>query len=319
MQIRSPEQKVACRTLDLHRELSIKGEVMSIASGKKPEWLKISIPKGPRYKSVRATLSSGCLHTVCEEARCPNMGECWEQGTATFMLLGKTCTRGCRFCAVNRGDPMGAVDAAEPERVAQAAARMKLDYAVLTSVTRDDLDDGGAELFARTVEALRRLEPAPLVELLIPDYRDAALEKVIDSGPAVLAHNIEVVPRLTASLRHPRFTYEGSLKTLEQSKQIKPDMLTKSSIMLGLGESLEEVVAAMDDLRGVGVDILVLGQYLQPTRAHAEVVDYVTPRRFEELESIGQAKGFGFVASGPLVRTSYKAAEAFASHHVRNA
>ncbi len=290
---------------------------MPIAPKKKPEWLKIRIPGGPRYKSVRETLTSGCLHTVCEEARCPNMGECWEQGTATFMLLGDTCTRGCRFCAVTRGDPRGAVDAEEPERVARAAARMGLDYAVLTSVTRDDLPDGGAGLFAKTLEAIRRLEPAPLVEVLIPDYRGAPLKEVVAGRPAVVAHNVETVRRLASSMRHPRFGFESSLETLRQAKELDPELLTKSSVMLGLGERREEIIETMDDLRSVGVDILVLGQYLQPTRKHAEVVEYVTPKCFEDLGAIGREKGFGFVASGPLVRTSYRAAEAFAMHQVR--
>jgi lipoic acid synthetase len=278
----------------------------------KPDWLRVRIPGGERFKRVRAAVSSCELHTVCEEAHCPNMGECWDAGTATFMILGNTCSRGCRFCAVNRGDSGGAIEETEPERVKRAVAHMNLDYVVVTSVTRDDLPDGGAAVFAATVNALKSLEHPPLVELLTPDYLDAALETVLRSGPNVFAHNIEVVARLTPALRHARFSYARSLKVLEQARDFSSHQLTKSSIMLGIGETDEEVEEAMGDLRRVGVNILVLGQYLRPTTNHAEVARYVPPEKFDAFAKLGKEIGFDFVASGPLLRTSYKAAEAFA-------
>ncbi len=282
---------------------------------RKPKWIKMKIPSGARYERVNRALIQGRLHTVCREAHCPNVGECWEQGTATFMILGDTCTRGCRFCAVGRGDPGGRADSDEAARVAHVAEEMGLDYVVITSVTRDDLEDGGAAVFAQTVRAIKRLDPAPQVELLIPDLRGAALRTVIDASPDVLAHNIEVVERLTPVFRHPRFSYRRSLKVLQQTKALNPALLTKSSIMLGLGESEAEIEASMADLRRVGTDILVLGQYLRPTKDHADVVEYVSPQRFDELAERGRALGFGFVAAGPMVRTSYRAAEAFARQH----
>lgn len=277
---------------------------------KKPSWLKVSLPGGERYRHVKRAVEDGGLHTVCREARCPNVGECWESGTATFMILGDTCTRGCRFCAVTRGDPEGRVDRGEPARVARAASRMGLDYAVVTSVTRDDLPDGGATVFADTVRELKALDPAPMVELLTPDYLDADLAVVLDSGPAVFAHNVEVVERLCPSMRHGRFTYARSLECLA-SAAAKGGSIVKSSIMLGLGETDEEVRRTMSDLRSAGVEILVLGQYLQPTRDHAGVVEYVPPERFDEWAREGEGMGFDYVASGPLVRTSYRAAEAY--------
>lgn len=285
---------------------------MTEAPTKKPGWLKVRIPGGERYKRVRRALAERGLHTVCSEARCPNVGECWESGTATFLILGDRCTRGCRFCAVQRGEPLGAVDADEPGRVAEAAAAMGLDYAVVTSVTRDDLQDGGAALFAATTRALKALSPAPLVELLIPDLAGDALADVLDAEPDVLAHNVEVVERLAPLMRHPRFSYRGSLAVLCAARTARPRLLTKSSILLGLGESEDEVAVAMRDLREASVDILVLGQYLRPTADHAPVAEYVPPERFAALGALGLELGFGFVAAGPLVRTSYRAAEAYA-------
>lgn len=284
---------------------------MTAKRAPKPAWLKTGIPAGDRYKQVRRVLSSGRLNTVCEEARCPNIGDCWETGTATFMILGDTCTRGCRFCAVKRGDPGGAIDPGEPERVAAAAKEMGLNYAVVTSVTRDDLPDRGAGLFADTAEALKSLEPKPLVELLVPDYGEDELKKVLGAPVDLLAHNVEVVERLSPLLRHPKFSFRGSLRTLEIARALGPKLPLKSSIMLGLGETDCEVEAAMRDLRAVGTDILVLGQYLAPTREHAEVREYAPPERFDALAAKGRELGFGFVAAGPLVRTSYKAGEAF--------
>jgi lipoic acid synthetase len=275
----------------------------------RPRWLKVALPGGERYARVKAAVERSELHTVCREARCPNLGECWNAGTATFMILGDRCTRGCRFCAVTRGDPGGLRDEDEPARVARAAREMGLDYAVVTSVTRDDLPDGGAGIFAATVRALRELEPAPLVELLIPDYLGEDLDRVSDSAPDVLAHNLEVVERLTPMLRHPRFGYGRSLTVLERAAA--RGLLTKSSIMLGLGETLDEVRGGMLDLRGAGVAMLVLGQYLCPARSNAEVVEYVPPERFDELAAAGRELGFDHVSAGPLVRTSYRAAEAW--------
>jgi len=281
-------------------------------AGAKPDWLKIKIPGGERYARVRRAVAGGGLHTVCQSARCPNVGECWNAGTATFLILGDRCTRGCRFCAVERGPSPGVVDRNEPGRVAGACAEMGLDYAVVTSVTRDDLEDGGAAVFAATVRAIKVLDPSPLVELLIPDLCGSALETVLDAGPDVLAHNVEVVERLTGEMRHPRFSYRRSLEVLAEVAEREAAPITKSSIMLGLGESEEEVRAALEDLREVGVQILVLGQYLQPTREHAPVIEYVPPARFDELAALGRELGFDHVAAGPLVRTSYLAAEAYA-------
>ncbi|MDW7712317.1 MAG: lipoyl synthase [Deferrisomatales bacterium] len=279
--------------------------------GRKPEWLKVRVPGGERYRAVRETLREGGLHTVCEEARCPNAAECWESGTATFLLLGETCTRGCGFCAVHRGDPGGALDPGEPSQVATAARRMGLSYAVLTSVTRDDLPDGGASVFAAAVARLKALVPPPLVEVLVPDYSNGPLAAVLTAGPDVLAHNVEVVERLTPDLRHGRFAYRRSLAVLQEARTLSRAVLTKSSLLLGLGETRDEVLRTMEDLRTAGVEILVLGQYLQPTRSHAAVRAFVPPEAFEALAEEGRRMGFGYVAAAPLARTSYRAAEAY--------
>jgi len=285
---------------------------------RKPEWLKGKLPGGGGYRAVRKALSAGGLHTVCESARCPNQGECWAAGTATFMILGNTCTRGCRFCAVDKKAKGDLLDSDEPANVAAAVRDMKLRYAVITSVCRDDIPDGGAQQFADTVRAVRALESDPLVEVLIPDYLYGYLDFVLESRPHVLAHNIEVVERLTEKMRDRRFQYRRSLACLEQSRaRGADDLLTKSSIMLGLGETDEEVESAMADLRKVDVNILVLGQYLQPTKRHAAVEEYVHPDRFDALAETARGMGFGFVVAGPLVRTSYKAAEAYVAHRVR--
>jgi lipoic acid synthetase len=282
---------------------------------RKPDWLKMKLPSGEGYRAVRRALDAGGLHTVCESASCPNQGECWADGTATFMILGDVCTRGCRFCAVTRGAPGGAVDADEPARVADAVRQMVLRYAVVTSVTRDDLEDGGASVFAETVRAIKALPSGPLAEVLTPDYVDGPLDTVLAAGPDVFAHNVEVVERLTARMRHGRFDYRRSLESLRQARARGADgLLTKSSVLLGLGETDEEITTTMRDLRAVGVDVLVLGQYLQPTRRHAEVAEFVPPERFDALADRGRELGFGYVASGPLVRTSYKAAEAYVLH-----
>ncbi len=275
--------------------------------------MKVKVADGPRYRAVRQTVARQGLHTVCQEARCPNQGECWGAGTATFLLLGEVCTRGCRFCAVTRGDPAGAVDTAEPRRVAEAVHSMGLEYAVLTSVSRDDLPDGGASVFAATVRAIQGLTPPPRTEVLVPDYGPEALDTVLAAGPDVLAHNLEVVERLTPLLRHHQFGYRSSLDVLQRATASAWGGVVKSSLLLGLGETEEEVSQALDDLLAAGTRILVLGQYLQPTREHAPVVEYVPPERFERWAEEGRNRGFGYVAAGPLVRTSYRAAEAFAS------
>lgn len=281
----------------------------------KPEWLKIRLTQNESFTQVRATLKRLKLHTVCEEALCPNRAECWGTGTATVMILGDICTRACRFCAVTTGNPKGVVDPEEPYRVAQAIYELGLKYVVLTSVDRDDLPDGGALQFHKTIRAIKQLDPTILVEPLIPDFRGNlyALRLVIEAGPDVLAHNIETVRRLSPKVRDRRASYEQSLRVLEAAKEIKPDLYTKSSIMVGLGETPEEVVEAMRDLRAVGVDIVTIGQYLRPTahKRHLPVVEYVRPEMFRYYEEKGYELGFRFVASGPLVRSSYKAAEAF--------
>jgi lipoic acid synthetase len=279
----------------------------------KPPWLRVRAPGGERYAKIKQTLRKLDLYTVCEEARCPNVGECWGAGTATIMLLGHTCTRGCRFCAVTTGNPRGAIDPREPEHVARAIAELSLSYVVLTMVDRDDLIDGGAGQVGRTVTALRERCPGLLVETLVGDFRGrlSDVETVLDAAPDVFAHNIEVVRRLTPTIRDARCRYDTSLEVLAFAKRHAPERFVKSSIMVGLGEEPGEVLETLSDLRGAGVDIVTLGQYLRPTPKHAEVARYVTPAEFEEYERAAKALGFSFVASGALVRSSYHAAEAF--------
>jgi len=280
----------------------------------KPDWLRAKLPGGERYTHIKQTLRKYDLHTVCEEAHCPNVGECWREGTATIMILGDTCTRGCRFCAVNTGNPKGAIDPREPEHVGRTIGAMGLDYVVLTMVDRDDLLDGGAKHVADTVRAIKRARNGILVETLVGDFNGVLrdVETVVSEGrPDVFAHNIETVERLQRTVRDVRCGLDRSLSVLEHSKRIAPDIYTKSSIMLGLGESLDEVREAMQQLRNVQVDVLTLGQYLRPSQKHHEVVRYVPPSEFELLKGEGLAMGFRYVASGPLVRSSYRAAEAF--------
>jgi lipoic acid synthetase len=280
---------------------------------KKPDWLKVRAPGGETYARLKQTLRSLDLYTVCEEARCPNVGECWTAGTATIMLLGHTCTRGCRFCAVTTGNPRGAYDPREPVHVARAIAELELKYVVLTMVDRDDLIDGGAEQVARTVEGLRERKPELLVETLVGDFRGrlADVDTVLRSAPAVFAHNVEVTRRLTPLIRDARCDYDLSLRVLGHAKARAPERFVKSSIMLGLGESADEVHETLADLRRVGCDIVTLGQYLRPTPKHAKVERYVTPDEFAAYEKQAYELGFAFVASGPLVRSSYHAAEGF--------
>lgn len=285
----------------------------------KPSWLKVRAPGGETYTRLKSTLRALDLHTVCEEARCPNVGECWGEGTMTIMLLGDVCTRGCRFCAVTTGDPRGAVDVREPEHVARAIAKLEINYVVLTMVDRDDLLDGGAEHVARTVKGIRALRPDILVETLVGDFAGhlRCVDALVDQGaPDVFAHNLEVVRRLQRSIRDVRCSYEQSLAVLERAKN-KGARATKSSLMLGLGETLDEVRQTMRDLRAAGVDLLTLGQYLRPSPKHHEVVRYVSPEEFDALRDDGLALGFQYVASGPLVRSSYHAAEVFVRSMLR--
>jgi lipoic acid synthetase len=286
----------------------------------KPSWLKVRAPGGDRYHRLKATLRSLDLHTVCEEARCPNIGECWGDGTATVMLLGDTCTRGCRFCAVTTGHPRGAVDVREPEHVARALSAMDLRYVVITMVDRDDLLDGGAQHVARTVRRLKELRPEMRIETLVGDFggHHAAIDVTVDASPDVWAHNIEVVRRLQRTIRDVRCNYEQSLGVLRRAKVRSPHLITKSSIMVGIGETDTEVVESMHDLRAAGVDILTIGQYLRPTPRHAPVDRFVEPGRFDAFAREGKAIGFAFVASGPLVRSSYKAAEVFVASELRS-
>jgi lipoic acid synthetase len=279
----------------------------------KPPWLKVRAPGGESYAHLKQTLRDLDLHTVCEEARCPNIGECWGEGTATVMLLGDTCTRGCRFCAVTTGNPRGAVDVREPEHVARALAKMPLQYVVMTMVDRDDLLDGGASHVARTVTRLRELRPDMLVETLLGDFGGHLdpVDVTVDAGPDVWAHNIEVVRRLQRTIRDARCSYEQSMRALVRAKERNAQMITKSSIMVGIGETDDEVIEAMRDLRAAGVDVLTLGQYLRPSPKHAAVDRYVEPARFDAWAEQARAMGFAFVAAGPLVRSSYKAAEVF--------
>jgi lipoic acid synthetase len=277
----------------------------------KPEWLKIRPPGGETYARLKEQLRARGLHTVCEEARCPNVEECWGGGTATLMLMGDTCTRGCSFCAVKTSRRGAPLDAGEPEKAAESVELMELDYVVLTSVDRDDLPDGGAAHFAASVAAIRERNPGTLVEVLIPDFRGDArsLATLVAARPDVVAQNLETVERLTHPVRDPRAGYRQTLDLLGRVKQLDPGRLTKSSIMLGLGETDDEVRAAMVDLRAEGVDFLTFGQYLAPTLRHHPVDRYVTPAEFDRWREEGEALGFRYVASGPLVRSSYRAGE----------
>lgn len=290
-----------------------------------PPWLKRTIPMGKNYSKIKEQLRGLNLHTVCEEARCPNIGECWGGGehgtqTATIMLLGDTCTRGCRFCSVKTSRNPPPPDPNEPVNTAKAIASWGLDYIVLTSVDRDDLPDGGSNHFAETVREIKNRNKNILVECLCPDFRGdlKQVKTIVDSGLDVYAHNIETVEKLTPFVRDRRAQYRQSLYTLENVKKMNPDLITKSSIMLGLGETDEEVETTMKELRDAGVDCVTLGQYMQPTKRHLKVVEYVTPAKFKHWETAGQNMGFLYVASGPLVRSSYKAGEFFIASILKN-
>jgi lipoic acid synthetase len=279
---------------------------------RKPVWLRVRAPSGENYTKVKQSLRSLDLHTVCEEARCPNISECWGTGTATIMIMGDICTRGCRFCAVTSGKPV-LLDAGEPERVAKAIKEWGLRYVVITSVCRDDIKDGGAEHIAKTIKATKDLCPKTIVEPLIPDFRgdENSIKMVVDSKPEVISHNIETVCRLTPKVRDARASYGQSLRVLEKIKDIDSMIYTKSSMMLGLGENEEEIIQTIKDLRSARVNILTLGQYLQPGPQYLPVVEYITPEKFNWLRKIAESMGFAYVASGPLVRSSYRAGEFF--------
>lgn len=290
-----------------------------VTPGPKPDWLKVPIPAGPVVGRLTGILRQRGLHTVCEEARCPNMGECWAGGTATFMVLGDVCTRGCRFCAVKTHKDGLPVDHDEPDKVAEAVAAMDLTYVVLTMVDRDDLSDGGAHHIAATVAAIKRRDPNILVETLVSDFQgdEGQIAACLAGGPEVFAHNVETVERLTPRVRDHRCDYRRSLVVLRTAKRLRPGVVTKSSIMLGLGESDAEVERAIDDLRAHDVDVLTLGQYLRPTLKHLPVKEHIAPARFAALEKRALRKGFLYVAAGPLVRSSYKAGEYFLQNMLR--
>jgi lipoic acid synthetase len=281
-------------------------------TGRKPAWIRAQLPVGAGFGAVKGIVHEHRLATVCEEAKCPNIGECWNAGTATIMLMGAVCTRACRFCSVDTGNPRGWLDAEEPENTARSVELMKLKYIVLTSVNRDDLPDGGAKHYADAIRAIKRRTPHVAVEALTPDFQGVMkdVETVVDSGLEVFAQNVETVKRLTHPVRDPRATYEQTLAVLEHAKKFKPSVLTKTSLMLGLGETDEEIAQTMDDLRAVNVDLLTLGQYLRPTLHHLPVERFVTPAEFEKYRGWALAKGFRECVAGPLVRSSYRAEQA---------
>lgn len=279
---------------------------------KKPAWIRVKAPTSPEYMETRRIMRKHDLHTVCEEAACPNIGECWAKGHATMMILGDTCTRACSFCNVKTGKP-GALDPFEPENVAQSVAKLGLSHVVVTSVDRDDLADGGADHFARTITCIRQASPETTIEVLVPDFqkKPGALEMVVEARPDVFNHNMETVPRLYASVR-PGARYFHSLRLLSQVKDMDPSIFTKSGIMVGLGEQREEVLQIMDDLRSADVDFMTIGQYLQPTAKHHAVDRFVTPEEFAAYERNAYGKGFLMVSATPLTRSSYHAGEDFA-------
>lgn len=285
---------------------------------RKPKWLRARMPGGERFDAVRENVREHKLSTVCEESHCPNIGECWNNGTATIMVMGSVCTRACKFCAVDTGNPGGWLDADEPEHVAESVELMGLRYIVLTSVDRDDLEDGGAAHYAACVSAIKARTPQVNVEALTPDFDgiEEYVARVVDSGLEVFAQNVETVERLTHPVRDPRAGYQKTLDVLAFAKKHRPSVLTKTSLMLGLGETEEEILKTMDDLRAIGVDILTLGQYLQPTRNHLSVQRFVSPEEFNRYREIGLEKGFMEVASGPMVRSSYRADRVFEKNNL---
>ena len=289
---------MSCKTID-----------PALHQSRKPDWIKVRLPSNPVYFSTKALVTDLRLNTVCESAQCPNRWECWSSGTATFMIAGDRCTRACGFCAVTTAKPF-ALEADEPERVAEAIRRMKLKHVVITAVARDDLKDGGAAHFARTITAVRAAQPDLVIEVLTPDFhaKEECLQMVAEAGPDIFNHNLETVERLTSAVRS-RAKYRTSLAVLRRMKEIAPHINTKSGLMLGLGETEEELLTAMDDLRASNVEVLTLGQYLRPSAQPLPVVAYIHPDKFEEYKRVGYTKGFEYVASGPLVRSSYHAAD----------
>ena len=289
-----------------------------VVRGDKPKWLRAKMPSGAGYSNTRNIVHEHRLSTVCEESMCPNIGECWNAGTATIMVMGSVCTRACRFCAVDTGNPKGWLDHDEPLNSAKAVQLMGLDYVVITSVDRDDLDDGGAAHYAACVREIKKLNPQTAVEALTPDFDgvEAHVELVIDSGLEVFAQNVETVRRLTHPVRDPRASYAQTIEVLRHAKAHRPDVLTKTSLMLGLGERDNEIMQTMDDLRAASVDILTLGQYLRPTPNHLAVERYVTPEEFEAYRAEGLDKGFLEVVAGPMVRSSYRAEQVLQKNNV---
>jgi lipoic acid synthetase len=312
-QARSGEKYVTPQGFTAIRD-GIKARDANAAAGlaRKPPWLRVKAPTGDGFTAVKNIVREHRLATVCEEAKCPNIGECWNAGTGTIMLMGAVCTRACRFCAVDTGNPRGWLDAEEPQNVAHTVELMGLKYVVLTSVNRDDLPDGGAKHYADCIRAIKQRRPATAVEALTPDFQGvlADVETVVDCGLEVFAQNVETVRRLTHPVRDPRASYEQTLRVLEHAKRHNPRVLTKTSLMLGLGETDEEIAATMVDLRAVNVDILTLGQYLRPTVNHLPVQRFVTPEEFDRYRSWALARGFLECVSGPLVRSSYRAEQA---------
>lgn len=284
-----------------------------ISNRGKPDWLKIRPPSTEKFSKIKDVLREHALHTVCEESHCPNMSECWSGGTATFMVMGAICTRGCRFCNVESSGKPLPLDPFEPDNLADAVSKMNLDYVVVTSVDRDDLPDQGSEHFANCIKAIKQKNPDKLVEVLIPDFRgdEECINRIIDAHPDVIAHNVETVERLQSKVRDRRAGYSQSMKVLDYIKRTNPSIFTKSSIIVGFGEKDEEVLKTMRDLRSVGVDFLTVGQYLRPSDWHLEVSEYVSPEKFEFFKTMGEDFGFKYVASGPFVRSSYRAGELF--------
>ncbi|MDX2078626.1 MAG: lipoyl synthase [bacterium] len=274
---------------------------------RRPPWIRVKAPSGETYENVQSLMRSKTLHTVCEEAQCPNIGECWGRGTATFLMMGDTCTRSCGFCDIKTGRP-NPLDWAEPNRIAESVRAMGLRHVVITSVNRDERPDGGAPIFAMVIKRIRQLQPGCSIEVLIPDFKgsESALKIVMDAQPEILNHNVETVPRLFKKVQ-PQDNYEWTLATLGNAKKMQPLVLTKSGIMVGLGETFDEVVEVMRDLVTVGVDILTIGQYLQPSKKHLPIERYYTPEEFDKLQALGKEMGYKWVESGPLVRSSYRA------------
>ncbi len=285
----------------------------------RPKWLKIKYSENQQFINVRNIVKESKIATVCEEAKCPNISECWKGGTATFMIMGEICTRACKFCSVKTGNPQGVLEIDGPERVANNIKLMKLNYVVLTSVDRDDLKDGGSNYFADVINEINKVNPKTLIEVLIPDFlgESKLIKKIVETQVNVIAHNVETVERLTPEIRDRRASYKRSLQVLQIIKDLDPEKYTKSSIMLGLGEGDEEVLQTLKDLREVACDVVTIGQYMSPSNKHFPIKEYITPEKFDYWEKQALGLGFVFVASGPLIRSSYRAAELFLSKEIR--